>query len=311
MAFPRPDNEKQDKIRRESERQFLHKMVGFFIGALLLTTALYVGLEETKKKGSTPSALTLNAKETQQSVGFQAVVTPPIADLEKRVHRLDAEVRKIKETGVIMETDPESLRVTQELQEATLALLKAKYGNHASYRVQLDLEFQPSIPDYDIKGKDGTLVIEMAPIDLLPVSVFNFLEMARTHKSGAFHRNAGHVLQATAKSDVTRSLPFQEYSDKFPHQRGTTGYAGRPSGPGFYISIQDNTKNHGPGSQQKKNPYEADSLFGRVVDGMDDVVPRIHSTPERSWLSAENQINILRMHILVPDGKGGYQEWRE
>lgn len=59
----------------------------------------------------------------------------------------------------------------------------------------------------------------------------------------------------------------------------------------------------GPGSQQKKNPYEADSLFGRVVQGMEDVVPRIHSTPQTSWLDKVNQIAIPKMTILIPDSE--------
>jgi hypothetical protein len=44
----------------------------------------------------------------------------------------------------------------------------------------------------------------------------------------------------------------------------------------FYISIKYNSKNYEPGSQQKRNPYEADSGIGRVIEGMDDKVPRIN-----------------------------------
>ena len=141
----------------------------------------------------------------------------------------------------------------------------------------------------------------MGPIDLIPCSVYNFLEIARTWKptGGAVHRNAHHVLQVQSSSEVRKSMPFQEYSPEYPHQKGTTGYAGRPSGPGWYISIQDNTQNHGPGSQQKHNPYEADSLFGRVIQGFDDVVPRIHSVPQMGWLDKNNQIAIPKMTILI------------
>ena len=190
----------------------------------------------------------------------------------------------------------------------------ARYGQHKAYRIKMQLEFQPSIPDFAVKGKDGIIVIEMAPIDLIPVSVYTFLEVARTWKSGSFHRNAGHVLQAQVDCGITKSLPFQEYSPLFPHAKGTTGYCGRPSGPCFYVSIQDNTRNHGPGSQQKHNPYEADANFGRVVEGMDDVVPRIHTTPQREWLDKKNEIFIRTMTILVPaddaDLTKGFVEWK-
>ena len=81
----------------------------------------------------------------------------------------------------------------------------------------------------------------------------------------AFVRNAPHVLQATtrnmehvsqqrrfakAKKEIDESLAFQDYSKKFPHEKYTLGFAGRPGGPDFYVSTQDNTYNHGPGGQQ-------------------------------------------------------------
>ena len=76
---------------------------------------------------------------------------------------------------------------------------------------------------------------------------------------------------------------------------------------GFYnICIQ------GPGSQQSENPYEADANFGKVVEGMDDVVPRIHSVKQMGWLSEANQIKIIKKTILVPDSRGtGFVEWKD
>jgi hypothetical protein len=221
---------------------------------------------------------------------------------------LEAQVRAIKKTGVIMEADKKSLEMTGKLQDVTRKLLKLRYGDFGSknYRVELTLEFQPSIPDFKDKGKDGSIVVELAPISLVPCSVYNFLEIARTWKSGAFHRNAGHVLQALARSDVTASMPFQEYSKEYPHKKGTMGYAGRPSGPEFYISIEDNSENHGPGSQQKHNPYEADSIIGTVVKGMEDgTVARVHKMPGREFLSNKKDwVLIKSMTILVPRGNG-------
>jgi len=118
-----------------------------------------------------------------------------------------------------------------------------------------------------------------------------------------------------SKSDITKPMPFQEYRDEYPHKEGTVGYAGRPSGPEFYISIEDNTRNHGPGSQQKKNPFEADSIIGTVIEGMDDVVPRIHKMPGHEFiLDKKKWVLIKKMAILVPsDGpnadKDGYIEF--
>ena len=230
------------------------------------------------------------------------------AKAAQKVALLEQNIRAIKKTGVIMETDSESLTMTKELQDATRTLIKLRYGDFGSistpYRIKMDLEFQPTIPDFDTKGKEGTLVIELAPISLIPYSVYNFLEIARTWRKGAFHRNAGHVLQAISRSDVTQSMPFQEYSKEYPHKQYTIGYAGRPSGPEFYLSIQDNSHNHGPGSQQKHNPYEADCIIGTIIQGVEDgTVARIHTMPGKEFLNDRKKwVLIRRMHILVPKG---------
>lgn len=228
---------------------------------------------------------------------------------------LEQQVREIKSTGVIMETDEKSLELTGKLQDATRELIALRYGtigDAKNYRVKFDLEFQSTIPDFEAKGKDGTLLIELGPTSLIPCSVYNFLEIARTWKKGAFHRNAGHVLQAIARSDITERMPFQEYSKEYPHKKGTLGYAGRPSGPEFYVSIQDNTHAHGPGSQQKHNPYEADCIIGTVIQGMEDgTVARIHTMPGKEFMGDKKKwVLIRRMHILVPgEGPDGYVEF--
>ena len=173
-----------------------------------------------------------------------AADTALVEDLARQYKELDEEVRAIKKTGVIMETDPASLEATKKLQAVARKLIVAKYGP-GPYRVKVDLEFPASIPDFAAKGKDGFIVIELAPIELIPVSVWTFLEVARTWVRGSFHRNANHVLQVQAvSSEIHQHLPFQEYSKEFPHKKGTTGYCGRPSGPCWYVSLIDNTVNH-------------------------------------------------------------------
>merc|ERR1712079_978889 len=110
-----------------------------------------------------------------------------------------------------------------------------------------------------------------------------------------FHRNAGHVLQAQVsmgQEAAFRSLTFQEYHPEYPHVEGTLGFAGRPGGPAFYISTVDNTRNHGPGSQGSKT--EADSCFGKVVEGH-DVVQRLFKV----WGKKENGFAVSsRMGFL-------------
>lgn len=168
---------------------------------------------------------------------------------------------------------------------------------------------------YSIKFVQFTSALTDLQTNRTTIQVFNFLEIARTWKGGAFHRNANHVLQAKSHSDIKQPMPFQEYSIDYPHVKGTVGYAGRPSGPAFYISIQDNSKNHGPGSQQKHNPYEADCIIGKIIEGMDAVVPRIHTMPFNGFNKDRTKwVLIRRMYVLVPTGgpnadEDGYVEF--
>eukprot|EP01035_Chromulina_nebulosa_P020750 gene20750-26905_t len=168
----------------------------------------------------------------------------------------------------------------------------------------MKLEFPESMPDYSTNGKDGTLIIELAPISLVPYSVYYFLEALSIWKGGAFHRNAGHVLQAMLfKNRQIKGLAFQEYHPDFPHKVLTFGYAGRPGGPDFYISTQDNVHNHGPGSQGSKT--EADSCFGKIYRG-EEVVKRMKKQPGKSNPNGfiddkSNYINIPSVKLLSPD----------
>jgi hypothetical protein len=246
--------EKDDKIRGQQERT---KKYGVFMLVAFAGICLVYAITQNQEVPSATKVSRLNEPILKDASlplsGAAAVVQQSqtkndpeaLNVLDATVKALDAEVRAIKKTGVIMETDPESIKKTTMLKDATRKLLKAKYGDHEAYRIKVYLEFQPSIPDYADKGPDGSITIEMAPIDLQPVSVYNFLEISRTWIRGSFHRNAGHVLQVNAVSEaIHKPLAFQEYSKEFPHKKGTTGYAGRPSGPGWYVSIEDNTENH-------------------------------------------------------------------
>ncbi len=313
------DNEKHSKIQRNS-RAFMLQVI-LFIGAL---TIFSLGLGYIHRKD--PPQLHADIKNIMEKEAQRKKVE--VAKHKRSVGRdkalaasveaADKKVRERKATGVIMETDEEGLKLTAQLQKFTKELLEHRYGagaEHTKFRVVVDLVYPDSIVKESESNK-GKLVIEMAPYDLIPCSVFYFLEIARTYKDGKFHRNANHVLQAAAQSEATKghkSMPFQEYSDQHPHKKYTVGYAGRPSGPGWYVSIQDNTKNHGPGSQQKKNPYEADANFGRIVEGVESgAIDKIHSVPQNGWLEDKNCIKIPKMTILAnsiekPDE---FTEWK-
>lgn len=139
----------------------------------------------------------------------------------------------------------------------------------------------------------GVLLIELAPLDLMPVAINLFLQQVH-HKlwnGCAFVINAMHILQAgphhfdsnryfpnheplhgkftNAKLD---KMPFQEYHENYPHEQWTLGFAGRPAGPDFYINKINNSKNHGPGGQIYHDLHEeADPCFGKVIKGMQHI----------------------------------------
>ena len=65
---------------------------------------------------------------------------------------------------------------------------------------------------------------------LFYLKYFNIVTLKlMTLQGGAFHRNAGHVLQAFIAGGraKTPSLAFQEYHPGFPHVKHTMGYAGK------------------------------------------------------------------------------------
>lgn len=313
------DNEKHSKIQRNS-KIFITRLILLMAGLTVFSFGLghvhrndppqlHIDIKNIMEADAVKRAEVAPKTEVAKHVAVTEPPKPVETDsaLAAKVDELDKKVRARKATGVIMETDEEGLVLTKQLQTATIKLLEHRYGagkEHPKFRVVVDLVYPDSIiKDPDSESNHGKFVIEMAPYDLIPCSVFYFLEIARTYKGGKFHRNAGHVLQAAAQSEATaghKSMPFQEYSPEHPHAKYTTGYAGRPSGPGWYVSIQDNIKNHGPGSQQKKNPYEADSNFGRVVEGVENgVIAKIHSVPQMGWLSEENCVKITKLTILA------------
>ena len=237
-------------------------------------------------------------------------------DLEARVKMLDKEVRDIKANlpkGSFMEVDEKGVAASRRLQDATRLLLSARYGPSEPYRVKVGLKFQPSNPTTATRGEYDSFVIELAPSRLQPHSIFTFLEVARhwPEKKGAFHRRANHVLQVMVGGHQVPHLAFQEYSKEYPHKKGTVGYAGRPSGPAWYVSIMNNSENHGPGSQQHENPYEADSCFGTVVEGFENVVvERITKMPGSGFLIPPSHVLIETMTIMVPSADGTYAEWQ-
>mmetsp|Transcript_19948 Transcript_19948/g.59426 ORF Transcript_19948/g.59426 Transcript_19948/m.59426 type:complete len:276 (+) Transcript_19948:128-955(+) len=217
-----------------------------------------------------------------------------VAALEGRVFAEREMVARIKATKVDMYRDPGAIQAVKVFQEATRAYLAARYGPGPTYSLEMKLRFPEAMG-----GDAATILLETAPIDMMPHAVHVFLDAAVNRKDAswkcAFHRNAGHVLQALLRAPGARGLAFQEYDARFPHEKFTLGFAGRPGGPEFYVSTVDNTRNHGPGSQGSKT--EADSCFAKVVRGQ-DVVRRMQNQPGAKGMGF---ISDPKMYIVVED----------
>lgn len=181
------------------------------------------------------------------------------------------------------------------------------------------VEFQVELPEGEGRSPSiGSILLELAPNDLMPHTVHLFLEQVY-HKlwDGChFLINQAHIVQAgphrydgtvvsseqlehfeEAKLDI---VYFQEYSDAFPHEKYTVGISGRPGGPDFYINLVNNTINHGPGGQSHHDLHEeADPCFAKVVDGF-SVIDRMRAYPTGSTTIFESPIRIKQARIVTP-----------
>jgi len=156
----------------------------------------------------------------------------------------------------------------------------------------------------------------------MPHSIHLFLEQISLQLwvGCAFVINAIHVVQASATAHGIEQEPyadkygqfqqaglatlaFQEYSESFPHEQWTIGFAGRPAGPDWYINLYDNQESHGPGMQEHHAlTGDADPCFGKVVEGKEVVM-------DMTKQETHNGIFVKRVAIksaiVIPPGEVG------
>lgn len=174
--------------------------------------------------------------------------------------------------------------VKRNVQDFSRTMLLSKYGA-GPYYAEIIVEFHPESNVVRERGISnlGSVIIEIAPIDEMPHTVYWFLEQV-TGKSYddrkiAFHINDDNIIQAGTDHDsIDNVLPktlytnttttltgdnlsdnlnrkdlakimFQEYSPDYTHKPYTLGLPGKSVGKrlDFYISVKDNTIEHGPG----------------------------------------------------------------
>ena len=231
-------------------------------------------LEEEQRYESFPE----EKKETTGQIvsktqdGIPVSKTRTLDEMQILINEQIAKVSAVSR-GNTPSKNPTDVEETKKLQDLAREIVLARYGPEP-YQLEIELEFPTTMPDFEIFGPTGKFTIEMAPLKDVPYSVYIFLEVMRTFKTGAFHRMAGHVTQALVRTtkEGPSGMAFQKYSPNFPHVKRSLGYAGRPGGPEFYISLVDNTFNHGPGSQGSKT--EADGCFAHVIEGWEDTIEK-------------------------------------
>ena len=210
-------------------------------------------------------------------------------------------------------------RISHIKHSQSLSLSCARFGP-GPHRVEIELEYSQWREFLDASEWPrvrGVLLIEMAPLDLMPVAVNLFLQQVH-HKlwnGCSFVINAMHILQAGPhdyenkqylankeglidrfKNMKLDKMPFQEYHAQYPHEKYTLGFAGRPAGPDFYINKIANVKNHGPGGQEHHDLHEeADPCFGKIIGGM-EIIDEINKIPVNYEMG-----QLLDQHVKIVD----------
>merc|ERR1712241_960278 len=119
-------------------------------------------------------------------------------------------------------------------------------------------------------GDTEVIVIEMAPLNMMPYTVSFFLDRVSEgfYDGHAFNINAGHVLIATPMKNDDLELvntTIQEHNPNYPHLQYTLGFTTQERGRNFYFSTQDNSRPHGEVQE---------TCFARVVEGR-EIVDRL------------------------------------
>lgn len=204
----------------------------------------------------------------------------------------------------------ESSRISafeKHIQATSLRDATRKYGTGV-VRVQLTLDFLSDRSLEETEGQQESLhqlILEMAPLDLMPHSVYTFLEMVDNHlyDGCSFILNAMNILKAAPlpyekgkwgsakqmdqnfRKLGLETVSFREYSEEYKHEQYTVGFAADGS-PDFYINTGDNTEEHA-----------GEPCFARVVSGF-ETVTKMEDEPLRSGMWIKKRIGIKKATVL-------------
>lgn len=117
-------------------------------------------------------------------VAAPAAIASPSPELERLTNEAKDQIekiRKMKQGGMVMETDPEALQEIAILQKNLQTLIPMKYGP-GPYQVEMTIQFPESMLADPTATAQETILIDMAPISLVPYCVYYFLEIVTNWK---------------------------------------------------------------------------------------------------------------------------------
>ena len=118
------------------------------------------------------------------------LLLPKLAELKQNEEQARAVVAGMKRNRVVMEQDPQALVAEKQLQKTTQELLRAQYSKYATQGGQpgktqgtvFQLEMQVDFPSSMGDPHSELIVLETAPIELMPHAVKVFLDIADNWK---------------------------------------------------------------------------------------------------------------------------------
>ncbi len=178
--------------------------------------------------------------------------------------------------------------------------------------VKLTFAFQDS-PENEF------ILIELAPLDLMPHTVHTFLKMtsrkllsratfllARSHilvlgPRDSYNAENDAVLKKRMVSEgySDGGLLFGESTSEYPHTPYTVSFNKR-RGPTFYINLIDNSRNHASYYANDGSFVEGDTCFGKIVQGV-NVVSRILSMKEKDGELLEKAVYLVDSEVVNVD----------
>ena len=176
--------------------------------------------------------------------------------------------------------------------------------------VKLTFAFQDSV-------ENESILIELAPLDLMPHTVHTFLKMTskklfskatfvlvQPHilvlgPEDSFDKENNAILKERMMSEGYQpngALLFGEFTPEYPHTQYTIGF-NRRRGPTFFINMRDNSRSHRSYYTDDGSYVEGETCFAKIAEGL-DVIPRILSLKKTDGDTLESAVYLVDSQLV-------------